>query len=100
MILTINPTFAKRQVSHHGICKTIDSHTADELLAIAIEARKSNNPLLIECFEQLPTLAMLISDKTAVEIAKATVSKPGFTETKKEEPAQNTGTGTTTPPIK
>lgn len=76
MVVTINPTFKDRQVSHHGICKKIGDHTADELKDLAIEARRSNNPLLIECFKELPSLKDLLEDKTAAEIAIAQQGAP------------------------
>jgi hypothetical protein len=76
MVLTINPEFANRQVSHHGICKTIDKHSPKELRDLAIEARKSNNRILLECFDELPTLEDLMAEKTNIQIAEAKTNTP------------------------
>jgi len=76
MVLTINPTFDDRRVSHHNVNKTVGQHLPFELRDLAIEARKSNNPLLIECFTDLPTLEELIEDKTAIQIEQAKTGTP------------------------
>lgn len=70
MTLNINPEFADRRVIHHNVCKTVGDHSPVELKDLAIEALKSNNPLLLECFKDLPTLEELMADKTAVQIGK------------------------------
>lgn len=78
MVLTINPTFSQRRVTHHNVCKNVADHLPFELKDLAIEARKSNNPLLLECFIELPTLEELIADKTAIQIEKAKAAQPGL----------------------
>ena len=79
MVITINPAFSGRRISHHNCCKTIADHTPSELMQLAIEARKSNNTVLLECFDELPSLNDLLANKTAVEIATAKNALPPLT---------------------
>lgn len=77
MILTINPEYANQRVVHNKTCKTIGEHTPGELLQLAIEARKSNNKILLRCFDgPLPSLADLTAAGVRVEIATIKAATP------------------------
>ncbi len=71
MPLTINPAFADRRVVHNNVCKKISDHTPTELKDLAIVALKSGNPVLLECFTDMPKLEDLVADKTVVLIKQA-----------------------------
>lgn len=56
-------------MSHNNVCaKTIEEHTQAELVLLGIEARKSNNQVLLRCFDNLPTMAELVDTKTQSEL--------------------------------
>lgn len=111
MKITINSANANRRIGHDGICKKVGDHTPDELVKLALHARKSGNPLLISCFTDLPTLEELTGEKVdaAIEEVK-TKGKRGkagdVTPTVEPAPAEpspeetsttDTTTQTTTP---
>lgn len=81
--LVINPSCADKVVAHNNIGKKVGAHTQTELKLLAIEARKSNNPILLGCFSgELPSLEELTSDKVDAQLAK--VETPPADDTKKK----------------
>ena len=71
--IKINPEFKDRRVSHNKVCaKTIADHSQAELVQLGIIARSSNNPLLLECFIDLPTMTELVATKTMADIKTVT----------------------------
>lgn len=71
--IVINPEFKDQTMSHGNVCaKTLANHTQEELLSLAIQARTSNNPVLLRCFTDLPALSELTGTKIDAEIAKVT----------------------------
>lgn len=83
MQIQLNPTFLDRQIATRSTNKNtlkLSSKPATEILELAIEARKSNNPHLLDCFTELPTLQELLERKTEIDISIAKTGKPGHTE--------------------
>ena len=81
--LVINPDCADKVVGHSNISKTVGNHTQDELVLLGIQARQANNPLLINCFKDLPTLDVLLAAKTDAEVA-AIPAAPAADDSKKK----------------
>lgn len=73
--LVINTAFGERRVGHNNINKKVKDHSPAELKLLAIEARKSDNRILLECFTgELPTLEELTTDKVDTQLAAITVA--------------------------
>lgn len=74
--IAINPEFKDQVMSHGDVrAKSLDKHTQEELLSLAIQARSSGNPVLLRCFaESLPTLAELKGEKVSSELDKITTT--------------------------
>lgn len=69
--IVINQEYKDQVMSHGDVCaKALSAHTQEELLSLAIQARSSNNPVLLRCFTNLPSLADLRATKIASEVAK------------------------------
>lgn len=67
--IKINPENKDRRVSHNKVAaKTVAEHTQAELLQLGIIARSSNNPLLLSCFIDLPTMDELVQSKTSADL--------------------------------
>lgn len=69
MELKINTANGERKIAHDNVCKPVKDHTQPELKQLAILGLKSGNPLILECFVNLPSLADIEADNTTAQIA-------------------------------
>lgn len=69
MELKINNANADRRIGHDNINKSVKDHTQAELKMLALHGLRSGNPLILECFVNLPSLADLEADNTTGQIA-------------------------------
>ena len=74
--ITINPEYNEQRMSTAKGFSALQDHTQEELVALAIQAKKSKNPTLLRCFLTLPKLSELLSDKITFEQAQLTHRKP------------------------
>ena len=85
--LTIDPAYKDCLSVHDDCAKILGEQSQAELLQLAVIARKSNNPLLLRYFIDLPVMDELIGEKTKLELEQ--VKRNVATETKfatKEKP--------------
>lgn len=76
-LLKIDVAFKDNLTVHDDCCKNLGDQSQAELLQLAIHARKSNNPLLLRYFIDLPSMDELIAAKTTADldaVKKNTVS--------------------------
>ena len=68
--LSIDTAYNEQAMSHGDVCnKKLKLYSQEELLELALLARKANNPALIRCFKNLPSLADLTDEKLENEQA-------------------------------
>jgi len=78
--LTIDPAYKDCLTIHDDCAKNLGEQSQAELLQLAVHARKSNNPLLLRYFIDLPGMDELIGEKTKLELDQ--VKKNVVTEVK------------------
>jgi hypothetical protein len=73
--IKLNPAFADRRIIFGKSNKTLKEKTAQEVLALAVEARKSNNRHLLDCFIDLPELSVLTEVNAQIQVEIASTGK-------------------------
>lgn len=81
MELKIKAEHKDRVVAHHDTGLPLGQQSQPQLQQLALMARQSGSPLFLDFFEELPTLAELLGEKTESEIATAK-SNPALKEIK------------------
>lgn len=76
IVIKIRATEKDRIIGHSNISKKLGDHTEAELINLGIIARESGNPLLLGCYEVLPTLAELKAAKTDGQLAEVKPATP------------------------
>lgn len=90
--LVINQEYKDQQMSFGNVGrKKLFDMNQDELLELAILARKSNNKILTRCFTNLPPLNELVDEK--VEAQQAAVTPPTPSQQPSKPPIVQEPTG-------
>lgn len=75
--LEINPDFASQRSSTAAGFTAVGDMTQEELIELAIQAVRSHDSLLLQCFITLPSLADLQAAKVALQ--QGTIESPATT---------------------
>ena len=86
LVLEINKEFEDQSMSHGNVAaKKLKDHTQEELLSLAILAKRSNNPILLRCFKTIPILKVLVEEKADIDQEKINTENGVFAAPKVEE---------------